>query len=223
MTKDTNKIDYFTSRFALIVSVLGIAIGTGNIWRFPRIIAQNGGGSFLIPWIIFLFTWSIPLIIIEFGIGNKTRSGTAGAFGRLMGKKYLWMGAFVGFCTMAIMFYYSVVMGWCLYYVLVTAGGTLQNLNFENYWHTFTGSYKPLLFHGCSILLAGGIVYRGISKGIEKANILLIPLLFLIMAFAAIKSIMLPGSMEGVKFNLKPKIIMIHRFNLINNYVFNNN
>jgi NSS family neurotransmitter:Na+ symporter len=203
---NTTKQDFFTSRLALMLSVLGIAIGTGNIWRFPRIIAQNGGGSFIIPWIIFLFTWSIPLIIIEFGIGNKTRSGTAGAFGRLIGKQYLWMGAFVGFCSMAIMFYYSVVMGWCLYYVLATAGGILHNINYEIYWQSFTGSYKPLLFHSCSILLSAGIVYRGISKGIEKANILLIPLLFLIMIFAAFKSIMLPGSMEGVRFLFTPHL-----------------
>lgn len=206
MARNTTKQDFFTSRFALILSVLGIAIGTGNIWRFPRIIAQNGGGSFIIPWVIFLFTWSIPLIIIEFGIGNKTRSGTAAAFGRLIGKQYLWMGAFVGFCSMAIMFYYSVVMGWCLYYVLATAGGFLHNINYEIYWQCFTGSYKPLLFHGCSILLAAGIVYRGISKGIEKANILLIPLLFFILLTAALKSLMLPGSMEGVKFLFTPHI-----------------
>ena len=206
MNRDITKHDFFSSRLALMLSVLGIAIGTGNIWRFPRIIAQNGGGSFIIPWLIFLFTWSIPLIIIEFGIGNKTRSGTAGAFGKLIGKQYLWMGSFVGFCSMAIMFYYSVVMGWCLYYALATAGGGLANINYETYWQSFTGSYKPLLFHGCSILLASGIVYRGISKGIEKANILLIPLLFIIMTFAAFKSLMLPGSMEGVKFLFTPHL-----------------
>lgn len=90
--EENKKPEYFTSRFALILSVIGIAVGTGNIWRFPRIIAQNGGGSFLIPWIIFIFTWSIPLIIIEFSIGRRTRKGTAGAFGKLVGKRYHWMG-----------------------------------------------------------------------------------------------------------------------------------
>ena len=107
MVKET-----FTSRWSLLLAALGMAVGTGNIWRFPRVIAQNGGAPFLIPWIIFLFLWSIPLLMIEFGIGKKTRMGTIGAFGRLMGANYAWLGAFVGFCSMAIMFYYSVVAGW---------------------------------------------------------------------------------------------------------------
>ncbi|MEN8192173.1 MAG: sodium-dependent transporter, partial [Bacteroidota bacterium] len=58
--------EFFTSRWGLILATLGIAVGTGNIWRFSRIVAQNGGGSFLIPWVIFLFIWSLPLIIAEF-------------------------------------------------------------------------------------------------------------------------------------------------------------
>ncbi|MGW8179543.1 MAG: hypothetical protein ACWGQW_12415 [bacterium] len=99
----------FTSRWGLLISVIGIAIGTGNIWRFPRVAAANGGGSFLIPWIIFLFLWSIPLIIAEFGIGKSTRYGPVGSFATLLGKRFAWMGMFVAFVATAIMFYYSVV------------------------------------------------------------------------------------------------------------------
>ena len=69
------KEEYFTSRWGLILATLGIAVGTGNIWRFSRVVAQNGGGSFLIPWLIFLFIWSLPLIISEFAIGKFTRKG----------------------------------------------------------------------------------------------------------------------------------------------------
>ncbi|MEX2090114.1 MAG: sodium-dependent transporter, partial [Bacteroidota bacterium] len=69
----SEKKEFFTSRWGMILSVIGIAVGTGNIWRFSRIVAQNGGGSFLIPWVIFLFLWSIPLIIAEFAIGKYTR------------------------------------------------------------------------------------------------------------------------------------------------------
>jgi NSS family neurotransmitter:Na+ symporter len=206
MGKKSNP-EYFTSRLALVLSVLGIAIGTGNIWRFPRIIAQNGGGSFLIPWIIFLFTWSIPLIIIEFSIGKSTRKGTAGAFGKLIGKKYLWMGAFVGFCTMAIMFYYSVVMGWCLKYLVAVVSGNLHSLNHELYWNSFTGSsYQPVFFHLICMVIAVAITYRGIASGIEKANYILIPALFLIMTFAAVKVLSLPESREGVRFLFIPHL-----------------
>ena len=101
--------EQFTSRWGLILSVIGIAVGTGNIWRFPRIAADNGGGSFLIPWVIFLFLWSIPLIMSEFALGKLTRYGTIGSFAIVIGKKFAWMGTFVSFVTIAIMFYYSVI------------------------------------------------------------------------------------------------------------------
>jgi len=192
--KEGREPEYFTSRLALLLSVLGIAIGTGNIWRFPRIIAQNGGGSFIIPWIIFIFTWSIPLIIIEFSIGKRTQKGTAGSFGKLIGKKHLWMGAFVGFCSMAIMFYYSVVMGWCLKYLVAVISGDLHSINHEYHWNSFIGScYQPIFFHFICMVIAVAITYRGITRGIEKANYLLIPSLFLIMLFTAIKARSNPG------------------------------
>ena len=205
--KESRESEFFTSRLALVLAVLGIAIGTGNIWRFPRIIAHNGGGSFIIPWIIFLFTWSIPLIIIEFSIGKKTRKGTAGAFGKLIGKRYLWMGAFVGFCTMAIMFYYSVVMGWCLKYLVAVVSSDLHSINYEYYWDSFIGSrYEPIFFHLLCMVIAVAITYRGIAGGIEKANYVLIPSLFLIMTFAAVKVLDFPGSKEGLKFLIIPHL-----------------
>src|SRR5690554_6790642 len=111
----------FSSKLGLILSVLGIAIGTGNIWRFPRIVAQNGGeggaGAFLVAWIIFLFMWSIPLIIAEYGIGRNGRLGVIGSVSKLIGESKGWMGGFIGFVATAIMFYYSVVAGWCMYYL----------------------------------------------------------------------------------------------------------
>ena len=89
----------FSSRIGLLLSVLGIAVGTGNIWRFPRICAQNGGdegaGAFLVAWIIFLFTWSIPLIIAEYALGRQGRQGVVGTFVRVAGERLAWMGGFV--------------------------------------------------------------------------------------------------------------------------------
>ena len=72
-----------------------MAVGTGNLWRFPRIAAQNGGGAFLIPWLLFLFAWSIPLLIAEFGLGRGARRGPIGAFAKLTGGRTAWMGGFV--------------------------------------------------------------------------------------------------------------------------------
>ena len=106
MTAITNQ--RFSSRWAFLLSALGIAVGTGNIWRFPRMVAQNGGddgaGAFLVAWVIFLFLWSIPLIIAEYIMGRKSRKGTIGAFVSLVGGKFAWMGGFVGLVTTAILF-----------------------------------------------------------------------------------------------------------------------
>ena len=87
MTDQNNR---FSSRLTFLLSALGIAVGTGNIWRFPRIVASNAGedgaGAFLVAWITFLFLWSIPLIIVEYVMGRQSRMGTIGAFANFMGK-----------------------------------------------------------------------------------------------------------------------------------------
>ena len=93
----------FTSRWGFVLAAMGMAVGTGNVWRFPRIFAANQGGAFLIPWLIFLFTWSIPLLILEVGMGKKARKGLVGAFSTLIGRRYAWMGGFVALVTIFIM------------------------------------------------------------------------------------------------------------------------
>ena len=97
----------FSSRWGLILAGLGLAVGTGNLWRFPRIAAENGGAAFLIPWIIFLFIWSLPLMIAEFGIGRGARRGVVGSFATLIGPRFAWMGGFIAVTTTMIMFYAS--------------------------------------------------------------------------------------------------------------------
>ena len=89
----------------MMLTMLGMAVGTGNIWRFPRIASQNGGGEFLVSWAVFLFIWSIPLILVEFGMGRLTRLGPVGAFVKVMGPKRAWMGAFIAWVANANKFY----------------------------------------------------------------------------------------------------------------------
>ena len=85
--------EVFSSRWGMLLAMLGMAVGTGNIWRFPRVAATNGGGSFLVAWAVFLLLWSVPLLILEFGMGKATRSGTIGSFVKTIGPKFAWMGA----------------------------------------------------------------------------------------------------------------------------------
>ena len=117
-----------------------MAVGAGNLWRFPRIAAQNGGAAFLIPWLIFLFAWSLPLLIAEFGFGRGARRGPIGAFATLIGTRFAWMGGFVAVTTVMIMFHYSVVTGWTLKYVVAALLGDLSGTDTAAYWDRYSAS-----------------------------------------------------------------------------------
>jgi NSS family neurotransmitter:Na+ symporter len=100
------KTDLFSSRYAYLFAAIGMAIGAGNIWRFPRLAGQYGG-SFLIPWLLFLFIWSIPLIIIEFSLGKKFKLGVIGVFRKGLGKSYTWMGGIRSVNLRLVLVYFS--------------------------------------------------------------------------------------------------------------------
>ena len=200
--------EQFTSRWGLIVSVIGIAVGTGNIWRFPRIAAANGGGSFLLPWIISLFLWSIPLIMTEFAIGKLTRYGPIGSFAVMMGEKIAWMGSFVALVTAGIMFYYSVVTGWCIRYFFLASTGQLRgDSDHSAIWNSFTQSvWQPVLFHIIALSIGTWVVRRGVVNGIEKANRFLIPVLLGLIILSAIRAVTLPGAVQGLVYLFTPKL-----------------
>ena len=202
--------EYFSSRWSLIIATIGIAVGTGNIWRFSRIVAQNGGGSFLIPWMIFLFIWSVPLIIAEFAIGKSTRFGPVGAIAKTAGKKFGWMGAFIVLVSTAIMFYYSVVTGWCLKYFISAISGNLFNTSDHlAYWTQFASGYQPLIYHFISMVFVAFVIYRGVTKGIEKVTKVLVPTLLIILVILFFRAITLPNAIEGIKYFFTPKLNVI--------------
>ena len=202
--------EFFSSRWTLIIATIGIAVGTGNIWRFSRIVAQNGGGSFLIPWAVFLLIWSVPLIIAEFALGKSTRFGPIGAIAKTAGKNFGWMGAFIVFVSTAIMFYYSVVTGWCLKYFLSAVSGNLfETASHLKYWENFSSGYQPLIFHFISMVFVAVVVYRGISKGIEKVTKFMVPALLIILVILFIRAITLPNAIEGIKYFFTPKLDII--------------
>lgn len=199
----------FSSRLGLLLSVLGIAVGTGNIWRFPRIAAQNGGeegaGAFLVAWIIFLVLWSVPLIIAEYALGRKGRMGLVGTFAKVVGEKYAWMGGFIGFVATAIMFYYSVVAGWCVYYLIemVTNPLPLSTEASTAVWEGFQSGGQPIYFHALAMGLGAIAVWKGISS-IERVNKILIPTLLLIVVAALIRAVTLDGAGSGISFLFTP-------------------
>lgn len=210
----TNPIDgsvtqRFTSRWGFFLSVLGIAVGTGNIWRFPRIAAQNGGddgaGAFLVAWLVFLFAWSIPLIMIEYVWGRRSREGVVGTFIKEGGPRFAWMGAFVAFVATAITFFYSVVVGWCIYYLIQTIVSPLP-MSTEaamTTWNEYQSGGWPLLFHALAMGLGGLAITKGVSS-IERVNKILVPTLLTIVLISTIRALMLPGAWEGVSYLFTP-------------------
>ena len=189
----------FTSRWMMLLVMLGMAVGTGNIWRFPRIAATNGGGTFLIPWAVFLLSWSVPLLLIEFAMGKAARRGPVGAFATLIGERWAWMGAWVAFVATAIMFYYSVVAGWTFRYVAASVTGEIPGAEPGALWTSFTTSWWPVLTHGIAMLLATLIVARGVTA-IERMAKVLMPTLLVLVVLLTVRAVTLPGAGDGLAY-----------------------
>lgn len=190
----------------MLLAMLGMAIGTGNIWRFPRVAASNGGGPFLVAWVVFLLAWSVPLLILEFGMGKGTRRGPIGAFVKTLGPWAAWMGAWVAFVATAIMFYYSVVMGWTLRFFIGTVMGDVPGPGAPDaFWNGFHSTPQALLMHFVAVGLAVFVVSRGV-RGIETAARILIPSLIVLVMVLAVKALTLPGAAEGLAFLFTPNL-----------------
>ncbi len=191
----------FSSRWALMFAMLSMAVGTGSIWRFPRVLATNGGGTFLLPWVIFLFVWSIPLIITEFALGRGLKAGPIGSIVRLIGPKFAWMGAWITLVATAIMFYYSVVTGWVLRYMFAATIGELNDppAGHQAFFDQFLAGPWPAVLHLVSMGLALWVIYRGVSA-IERVTSLLLPSLFVLVVVLTVRAMLLPGASDGLKF-----------------------
>jgi neurotransmitter:Na+ symporter, NSS family len=199
----------FSSRWALLLSVLGIAVGTGNIWRFPRIAAANGGeagaGAFLIAWLVCLLAWSIPLIIAEYALGQRGRMGVVGTFTRVAGGRFAWMGAFVGLVAAAIMCYYAVVAGWCFFYfgaMLLTDLPPSTEAAMAT-WDGFQARGWPVGFHAMAMAIAALACWQGV-RSIERANRVLVPALLVIVVLAVGRALTLPGAGAGLAYLFTP-------------------
>lgn len=196
----------FASRFGFIAAAMGQAIGTGNVWRFPRVATTNGGGPFMVAYVVALLVWSIPLIMAEVVMGRKSRKGTVGAFKDVMGEKYSWMGAFVAFVCFALGLYYSVTMGWTMRYFFYGLTGALKpGVDTAALWNNFISSPGQVVFFNLlSVALAGYVVFRGVQGGIEKASKFMIPTLFALLVIGMIRALTLPNALVGLHYLFNP-------------------
>ncbi|MCJ7610692.1 MAG: sodium-dependent transporter, partial [Candidatus Aminicenantes bacterium] len=192
----------WSSRLSFILASLGMAFGAGNIWRFPRVVAANDGGAFLIAFIIANLIWAVPLLMIEMIMGKSTRLGTIGAFRNFVGRKSTWMGAWIGMCAVLIMFYYSVVTGWAIKYLSLGLSGAVKpGIDSEALWKGFTGSpFQTILFHFLAMAVAVVIIWAGSHRGLELANKIIVPSIIVILAAVMIWALTKPGAVQGLEY-----------------------
>ena len=214
MNPQESSSDQFSGRMGLIFATIGAAIGTGNIWRFPRMVGANGGGSFLVPWLIFLFLWSIPLIIAAFALGKRSRTGTVGTFRIFAGPKFAWMGLWTAWISTAIGFYYAVVTGWCLnYFQSAIRGGLSQGVDTIEVWNNFLQAPgQVIIFQMIAILITMAAIWKG-AKAIEKANVMLMVSLFVLLFVALFLAFVMDfedGTLDGFvyMFSIQPEYLM---------------
>ncbi|MDN5305341.1 MAG: neurotransmitter:Na+ symporter, family [Fusobacteriaceae bacterium] len=204
----------WSSRIGFIMATIGSAIGLGNIWRFPYTVASNGGGAFLIPYLIALLTAGIPILILEFGLGHKIRSSAPGVFGKL-NKKWKVLGWWQTAIAFAITVYYIMVIAWAFGYLIhsftLAWGNDPKAFLFGDYLKL---SSSPLHIGGLNftvlipLVIVWGINYIvlsfGIKDGIEKASKIFMPLLIVSLLIMVIRGLTLPGAMKGLEYFFKP-------------------
>jgi NSS family neurotransmitter:Na+ symporter len=195
------------SRLGFIMAAAGSAVGLGNIWRFPYVTGQNGGGAFLFVYILCVLLIGLPLIYNEIALGRFTGKNPVGAF-RDSGGNRFWVitGAVLALCvSFFVLSYYSVIAGWTIGYIISEFTDFIKDFDTfrANAWYVI-----PLF--GLFMFVTIRIVLGGIAGGIERASKLLMPLLFLLLFAVMLRSLTLPGAMEGVKYYLTPDFSKIN-------------
>jgi len=200
------KRETFTSNFGLLMTMIGVAVGLGNVWRFPYMVGKFGGAAFVFFYLFAVFFVGIPALMAEWTLGRYTRRGTLGAFekGGFPGGKYV--GALFFFIVICATGYYSVTLGWVAYYALgeiVKAFGGQLNTGAilpPDGGFNLNSFFLQLLMTSIVIFTCGIILVKGLRKGIEKVSKLIMPTLLTILIILIIRAITLPGASEGIRW-----------------------
>lgn len=190
-------------------SICWLAIGLGAVWKFPYMTAANGGGGFLLIFLISTILIGFPLLLAEFALGRSAGVSAIKTFGKLgKNNKYNFIGWIGAFALFILLSFYSVIGGWILVYLGIEFGKLFQLGGTGDYAQLFTSIISnPAIALGAQatfILLNIFIVSRGVQKGIERASKVMMPLLFIIFVVIIERSLSLPNAMEGVLYFLKP-------------------
>lgn len=202
----------FKSRLGFILISAGCAIGIGNVWRFPYVVGNNGGCIFVLLYLLFLVIFGVPIMTMELAVGRASRASAVRSFNILEkpGSKWHLHGKLAITANYVLMFFYTTIAGWMLYYFYGMLTGKFQNSTTESIIRTFENlTQSPgtmILFSFIIIILGFGICSLGLQKGVEKITKFMMIALLIIMVVLAVNSIFLENGSEGLKFYLIPNV-----------------
>ena len=208
--------EHWQGRMTFIFAAIGSAIGLWNVWRFPYIAYDNGGGAFLIPYIIALVTTGIPLMALEFGLGYRFFSGAPKAFGSI-DRRFAWVGWLSILVGFVIVCYYTVILAWCLIYIIFAfsvswgdSHGEIESFFFNDFLNisggpTEAGGFRFIVL--AALVILWFLIYMILSKGIKRVGkvvLITVPLPFILLGILFFRTITLPGAMDGIEYYLTP-------------------
>lgn len=192
------------------MAAVGSAVGLGNIWRFPYEAGQNGGGAFLLVYLVCVFVLGIPTLLAEMTLGRMTKTNSVGAFRRLSKHPLFSRIGYLGmFSCLLILGFYTVVAGWTFQYMWESVSGSIAMGQTSDYFMQsfveFSSSpFQPIFWTVLMFVITHLIIIGGVQKGIERASKLMMPLLFILLVVLCVNSLMLEGAREGLSFLFKP-------------------
>ncbi len=201
--------DGFSSKIGVLAATLGSAVGLGNIWKFPYMVGENGGASFLLLYIIATLVVGLPIMIIEIMMGRNARSNVVGTFRKLAPGSLWWLVGIAGCLAAAsILAFYTNVVGWVFFYIVKSITGALNANDPQSGQLAFdamsSNPWSSLLWQWGVLLLVSYIVIAGVSSGIEKTTKVLLPVLFVILLLVCVRSLTLPETGRGLAFLFAP-------------------
>lgn len=195
-------------KLSAVLVAAGSSVGLGNIWRFPYVAGDNGGGAFLVIYILCVLLLGLPIMLAEFTVGRSVQRNAVGAY-RALDRKWSFLGYNGVLAAFLILGFYFVVSGWTAEYMAHSLTGSLAHFTTaEEYKGVFdafiSNPWRPVLYTCLFVLATHAVIALGVQKGIERSAKVLMPLLFLILIVLSIHSLLMPGGAEGLKFLFAP-------------------
>lgn len=191
-------------RLSAVLVAAGSAVGLGNIWRFPTMAGDNGGGAFLVLYVLCVVVLGLPLMLAEFSVGRSTHLNAVGAY-RTLNSRWSFLGYNGVLAAALILGFYYVVSGWTLEYLVHSVTGDIARYSTPGqYRAVFDGfrihPWRPVVYAWLFVMLTHAVIALGVQKGIERSAKILMPLLLLVLVVLVGHSLMMPGGGDGVRF-----------------------